>query len=380
MRITGVEAVPYEYRLARRIGDVNLPAGVAFNAELAVTVRTDEGVDGVAVGLVSAAGPIRLFAEMLTGEDPLAVRSHWNRMVATAFKAGNAGGLKAAIAAVDSALWDLRAKAHGMPLWKELGASHGRCPAYASGLDAPLTDEELADYYRSMAARGVNAGKLKVGRDPEADARRLGIMADALASSGKRPMLMIDANEFWSPKQAIQRVRALERDFDLAWVEEPVSRTDYVGLRRVSDSISAPVATGENLNQAHEFVPLLVHDAVDVVQIGVLTSGITGALQAAELAAAFQRPVTMSNCTGRMMAHLAAALPHHTTMEVLDVGRDTVLTWQPPIEDGQIMLGDRPGSGIEFDPDMLDKHHVQTPRASTLGTVYRRASDAGLVG
>jgi L-alanine-DL-glutamate epimerase-like enolase superfamily enzyme len=380
MRITGIETVAYEYRLRRRIGDVNLPAGVAHNSELAVTISTDEGIDGVAIGLASAAGSIRLFVELLVGEDPLAVRSHWNRMVACAFKAGNAGGMKAAISAVDSALWDLRAKAHGVPLWKELGASQGRCAAYASGLDSPLTDDELATYYRSMAAQGINAGKLKVGRDAEADARRLSVMADALATSGKPPQLIIDANEFWSPKQAIQRIRALESDFELGWVEEPVSRTDHVGLRRVSDSIAAPVATGENLNQAHEFVPLLMHDAVDLVQIGVLTSGITGALQTAELAAAFQRPVTMSNCTGRMMAHLAAALPHHTTMEVLDAGRDAVLTWQPPIVDGQIVLGDRPGSGLEFDPDMLGKHRVEAPRASTLGTVYRRAPDAGLIG
>lgn len=381
MKITGISTALYEYRLTRLIGDVNLPEGVGSSAELAVTVHTDEPeLTGAAIGLASSAGSIAMFAEMLAGEDPRSVRSIWGRMNAVAFKGGNAGPVKGAIAAIDCALWDLRAKAHGVPLWKELGASEGRAAAYASGLDTPLSDSELVAYYEGMARRGVAAGKLKVGRSPDDDARRLALMAGALATSGKRPVLMVDANEFWSPKQAVQRVLALESEFELAWVEEPVRRWDYDGLRKVSESIAAPVATGENLNVVQEFTPLLTRGAVDLVQIGVWVSGITGALQVAELAAAFERPVTMSNCAGRMMAHLAAALPHHTMMEVIDAGRDAVLVSQPEIVDGFIELGDAPGSGIVFDPDRLQKHRVDGPTTPNLAQVYRRAPDAGLVG
>ena len=149
---------------------------------------------------------------------------------------------------------------------------------------------------------------------------------------------MVDANEFWSPKQAIQRIRQLERDFELTWVEEPVMRSDHDGLRRVSHAVRAPIATGENLSSAEEFVPLLVGGAVEVVQIGAATGGITGALQVAALADAFNRPVAMGNCPGRFMAHLAAALPNHTLMEVIDAGRDAVLVTQPQIEEGFIVL------------------------------------------
>lgn len=380
MRITGITTTLYEYPLARPIGDVHLPEGVGRSADLAVTVETDEGLTGVTIGAAPAAGPIASLASILEGRDPRSINAIHDLLLSVAFKAGNAGPMKFAVAAIDCALWDLRAKANVVPLWKELGADDPRVPVYASGLDTPLSDDELVEFYKGMGGLGVRAGKLKVGRDAEDDERRLVLMADALASSGGRPQLMVDANEFWTPKQAIQRVRRLEERFELAWVEEPVPRTDHRGLRRVSDAVRAPVATGENLNDARDYVPLLREDAADVVQIGVLTSGITGALRIAELAWAFDRPVTMSNCPGRHMAHLAAALPHHTMMEVLDVGRDAVLRWQPPIVDGHVVLDDRPGSGIEFDPELLEEHRVEAPSGPTLGSVYRRAPDAGSIG
>lgn len=381
MRITAITWTPYEYTLRHPIGDVNLSEGVRHGSDLAVEVQTDAGVTGVTISYGGAGAAIDSLAPLLIGEDPRAVRSLWQRMVSAAFKAGNAGPMKLAISALDCALWDLRAKANGVPLWKELGGREGRVPAYASGLDFALSDEELVKYYESMAAQGIYAGKLKVGRHRQDDARRLALMAEALATSGREPVLMIDANEYWSPKQAVQRVHELERDFDLAWVEEPVRRHDYAGLRQVSAGIRAPVATGENLNQAFEFVPLLEHGAVDVVQIGMLHSGITGALQVAELAAAHERPVTMSNCPGRIMAHLAAVLPHHTSMEVLDVGRDAVLQTQPPIVDGMIQLGDEPGSGIVFDQEKLRAHAPGSrPAEPTLGNSYGRDPGAGLVG
>ena len=380
MKIVAITTVPYEYEYTRPIGDVNLPDGVTRGADLAVFVETDEEVAGTTIGAFEAAAAIRGLEPLLVGEDPRSVRSLWQRMVSVGFKAGVAGPIRLAVAAIDCALWDLRAKANGVPLWKELGGASSTVPAYASGLDTPLADGELVDYYRAMAAQGVSAGKLKIGRDRDDDLRRLGLMADALASGGERPALMVDANEFWTPKQAVQRIAELERSYELAWVEEPVRRWDASGLRRVSAAIRAPVATGENLNAVNEYVPLVAAGAVDVVQFGARTAGITGALQVAELAYAFDLPVSLMNCPGRFVAHVAAALPHHTRMEVLAAGRDAVLVGQPPVRDGMIHLGDEPGSGVVFDPERLAAHRIETPSGPTLASTYRRAHDAGLVG
>ena len=148
-------------------------------------------------------------AAELVGRDPRAVRDLHDLMQRLVFKAGPGGATGSAVAALDCALWDLRAKQNGIPLWRELGASSGRVAAYASGLDMPLADEELRTYYLGMAQRhGIAAGKLKVGRDPGRDLERLAIMRDALrdGSGAAEPSLMIDANEFWSPKQAIRRI------------------------------------------------------------------------------------------------------------------------------------------------------------------------------
>lgn len=381
MKITAIRTVPYWYNLDRPIGDVNLPEGVTVGADLAVFIDTDEGLTGTTIGALDAEDPIRRLEGVLRGRDPRSVRGIWNHLFALSFKTGNSGPAKSALSALDCALWDLRAKAHGVPLWKELGGEGRGIRAYASGLDAPLTDEQLVVFYSRMAAMGVSAGKLKVGAGPEDDIRRLSLMKHALSPDGRHVDVMVDANEYWSPKQAVQRICALEQFFELTWVEEPVRRWDRVGLRRVSDAVRAPIATGENLDDVHDYVPLVVAGAVDLVQVSHFASGISGALQVAQLADAFDLPVSLMNCPGRFMAHLAAALPNHTMMEVLDVGRDAVLACQLAIADGHIVLNDNPGSGITFDEAKLEAHRLTGSRKpSVLADVYRRSDHAGLVG
>lgn len=381
MKITSIRTMPYGYELARPIGDVNLPGGTALGADVAVFIETDEGVVGNSLGPVQAAEPIARLEPLLAGRDPRSVRALWEDMFAAAFKFANAGPVRLALALLDFALWDLRAKANDVPLWKELGGERDTVPLYASGLDTPLSDDQLVAFYSGMAEMGIRAGKLKVGRDPDEDLRRLTLVADALGRDGREPQLIIDANEFWTPKQAIQRIADLERAFDLTWVEEPVPRRDHRGLRRVSDAIRAPVATGENFDDVFDYVNLIASGSADVIQLGPLTSGISGALQVAELAYAFDLPVSIMHNPGCFAGHLGAALPNHTMMELTKIGNDVVLASQPQIVDGVVVLGDRPGAGIEFDLDALESRRIErTATAGTLFAIYRRAPDAGGIG
>jgi len=380
MKITGVRTVLYEFDMARPLGDANNPAGRKRSAYTAVFLESDEGLTGVSLASPSARGHIHTLVEnLLMGRDPRGVRGLWKLMVDFAFKGGNRGIIGEAISALDVALWDLKAKVNDEPLWKTLGASTRRVKAYASGIDLCLSDDELRSFYEGMAAMGISAGKLKVGLDREMDMRRLGIMQAALATSGKKPALMIDSNEYWSPKQAIRNIRFFEEHFDLVWAEEPARRWDYWGLRRVSQSIKAAVATGENLDEIGDFVPLIANQAVDIVEVGAGTSGITGAMQVADLAYGFDLPVAMMNCPANYMAHLAAALPNHLMMEVVAAGREVGMKLvDNHIEDGWIVLGDAPGLGIVFDEEKLASLAVQSPSRSAGPSPWGRRRGAGL--
>jgi L-alanine-DL-glutamate epimerase-like enolase superfamily enzyme len=379
MRITGIRTQLYEYELARPLGDANSPGGRTRACDLAVFVDSDEGLTGVAIGKPGARRQIHAMESLLEGKDPRGVRGLWQQMVDRVFKSGNEGAANDAISNIDVALWDLKAKAAGEPLWKTLGASTPAVNVYASGIDLPLTDDQLQAFYERMAQQGINAGKLKVGLGRATDLRRIGIMRDALATSGKTPVLMIDSNEYWSPKQAIRHIRAFEETFDLTWVEEPARRWNYRGLRKVSQSVSAAVATGENLNHVSDFTPLVENEAVDIIQIGAGTSGITGAMQVADLAYAFELPVAMMNCPGSFMAHLAACLPNHMMLELVDAGRDAVFSHDSRIEASCLILGEQPGLGICFDEEQLRIHAVERPSLGAGPSPWGRRPGAGLI-
>lgn len=379
MKITGVRTKIYSFDMKRYLGDANSPRGWQKSTHMAVFVDTDAGISGVSLGGTSARHHIHAFVDnLLVGKDPRGVRGIWQLLVDRVFKGNNRGIVNDAISAIDVALWDLKAKANNEPLWKTLGAGTRKVRAYASGLDMPLSDEEMRAFYTEMAGMGVNAGKLKVGLDADADLRRIGIMHDALATSGKKPALMIDSNEYWSPKQAIRHISRFEEQFDLFWVEEPARRWDYRGLRQVSQAVRAAVATGENLDHVSEYAPLVANQAVDVIEVGTNATGITGGLMVADLAYAFEIPVAVMNCPGSYMAHFAAALPNHIWMEVFNAGRTVGMKVDTRIEDGWIILGDSPGNGIRFDEAKLDELAVDESLATRTALPAGRRRGAAL--
>jgi len=378
MKIKKISTKLYELEIKRPLGDANSPQGRKKWASLAIFIHTDEGLTGVSLGNPAASQTLSSLEPLLAGEDPRGVRGLWKKMVDWAFKGGNRGIAGDAISCLDIALWDLKAKANGEPLWKTLGASTSRVKAYASGIDLCLSDEEIRDFYVGMANKGISAGKIKVGLDQDADIRRIGIMRDALMKVSNRPMLAIDSNEYWSPKQAIRKIHEIEEHFELIWAEEPARRWDYRGLRKVSQSIKAAVATGENLDEIGDFMPLIANEAVDIVEVGAGTSGITGAMQVADLAYAFELPVCMMNCPGNYMAHLAAALPNHMMMEVVDAGQDACFTVDNRIEDGWILLGDSPGLGLVYNEEKLEEFSVKAPSSGSRASPWGRRRGAGL--
>ena len=377
MKITDFKITYWEGEAERAIGDANGPYGSKRLPGSFLEIFTDEGITGYSL---IGNGYVEKLFPLLEGKDPRSVIGLWKEMNDLVFKGGNEGERCDAISAIDLALWDLKAKIADQPLWKLLGSSTNSVKAYASGIDLNLTDDEIYKFYSRMADMGIDAGKLKVGLDLDSDERRLGIVKDALSKASDRPLLCIDSNEYWSPKQAIRFISKLEEKFDITWAEEPARRWDYNGLKKVSDNIKAAVATGENINDLAEFMPLIDNGAVDIVEVGMGTTGLTGAMKVANMAYAYELPVAMMNCPGNTMAHLATNLPNHMMMEVVDNGRELFFNTDHHIADGKIILGDKPGFGIEVDFEKLNQLKVEkhsTPKYESYP--FPRREGAGLI-
>lgn len=381
MKITGVTTTLYRFNMARRMGDANSPMGRMRGSGSVLELRTDSELTGIACGGGNVRSIIDSLVDgILKGQDPRRVTGLWQRMVDKHFKGGHDGLANDAISVLDMALWDLKAKANDEPLWKTLGGTERRINAYASGLDMPLSDSELHAWYRSMATEyGFTAGKLKVGLDQESDIRRIGIMKDALGVSLDDPDLMIDANEYWSPKQAIRKVREIEATFRLAWVEEPARRWDFLGLRRISDAITAPVCAGENLDTLGDFLGYFHNRSADVVQVSAGMGGITCALQLADAAYGFELPITLGGSAGHLHAHLASVMPNYVTIEIGNPVDDSgVILSDTKIENGQAVLGDKPGLGIEIDREVLARAAVESIPPGSGPSPFGRRPGAGL--
>lgn len=378
MKITDIRTRPYFFELDRLMGDSNFPNGNKEMSGMVVYIDTDEGLSGISISNPEANNAIKALQPRLIGKDPRGVKGLWKIMMDAVFKGGNEGIMNDGIGAIDVALWDLKAKINNEPLWKTLGGSTRYVKVYSSGIDMPLTDQEIADLYENAASQGISAGKLKVGIDRDSDMRRIGIMNDALKKSGKPVQLLIDSNEYWSPKQAIRNIKTIEDQFEIFWVEEPARRWDYRGLRKVSESITAAVATGENLADIKDFMPLFQNEALDVAQIGIGTSGITGMMKVADMAYGYEIPVSLMNSPVNYEAPAASAIPNHIMMEIFHDRDAGILKTDSTIKDGYLVLGDAPGNGLMIDESSLAKLPTNPPPASNVLPPGRRRG-AGLM-
>jgi L-alanine-DL-glutamate epimerase-like enolase superfamily enzyme len=348
MKITGYRSLATRHDWGRVVGDVNgVSAGTSTRVDVLV-IHTDLGVDGVAVG---AHPDIERLFPAIEGADPRSVVQLCDRMLAATFKLGHNGAVFGTIGTIDCALWDLKAKLAGEPLWRLLGAGDRFVPGYASGLDYGLSDEDLVQLHQGFAERGFTSAKLKGGRSIGDDLRRLQLLRDVFEHNTSAPGLMIDANESWHRSQAVRHIRRLEEDFDLTWVEEPVRRWDVRGLASIRQHVRAGVASGENLTGLEQLRALIDADALDIAQVGS-SWGVTHFLRAGHLAHAHDLPVSPVGYTA-VVAAAAGALPNFLVAEVQDLNHPIGIRVDQQIEDGGIVLGDQPGLGIAVDEAVL---------------------------
>ncbi|MEO8396474.1 MAG: mandelate racemase/muconate lactonizing enzyme family protein, partial [Chloroflexota bacterium] len=241
--------------------------------------------------------------------------------------------------ALNQALWDLYGKQVDLPLYRLLGGTNNRIRAYASGLDFHLTSTQLHDFYADAVKQGYTAFKVKAGHPDLAwDIARLG---EVLSVVGSEATLMVDANEAWSPKEAIRALHAYrDAGINIYWVEDPCLRDDYEGLARVCAEVPFTlVNTGEYLDLRGKR-QLLEHRAAEILNV---QGRISQVMHAAWLASEYGIPLSIGNTTCEIGVHVATALPEVKWLENSFIGWDALVAEPIKFENGYAIAPDRPG-------------------------------------
>jgi L-alanine-DL-glutamate epimerase-like enolase superfamily enzyme len=254
-----------------------------------------------------------MLAETLRGRDALAPQAAFALMQHAVRNLGREGLAATAISAVDTALYDLKARLLDLSLVSLLGARRSSVPIYGSGGFTTYSDAELEQQLGGwVAEQGCAFVKMKVGSQPARDPHRVAVAKRAIGDA----MLFVDANGAYGPKQAI-KLAAQFAEQDVGWFEEPVSSDDLPGLRMVRDDapVGMEVAAGEYAYTADYVRTMLEAEAVDVQQADATRcGGYTGFLQIAALCDAFHTDLS-GHCAPALHLHVACAAPRLRHLE-----------------------------------------------------------------
>lgn len=265
-------------------------------------------------------------------------------------EAGGGGLTTIALAGLDLALWDLRAKTAGTSVAGLIGRRTDRLPAYGSGVNLHYSLDELVAQAERWVAAGYRGAKMKVGSpDLERDLERVAAVREVL---GPDRWLAVDANQRWDLPTAERAVRALSR-FDLRWIEEPLRADDLPGYAALRRRIEVPLACGENLHTLYRFAEFVAADAVDILQPNIVrVGGITPFLRIARLARSSSR-VLAPHLLPDLSGQLATTLPGTVWVEeVEDAGWEALGFVTAPTavrrDGGDLVVEERPGLGFAF--------------------------------
>ena len=294
----------------------------------------------------------REIVDLATGHDADRIEQLWQQLWWQLHYGGRGGPTVLALSAFDTALWDLKAKRANLPLWNLLGGNDPHVTCYAGGIDLDLPLDELLAQTDGNLERGFRAIKMKVGSPKLArDVERIAAMRTHL---GDGFPLMVDANMKWTTDQAIRAARAFQ-PYDLTWLEEPISPDDMAGHARVVRDGGLPIAAGENLRTLWDFRHLIAIGGVTFPEPDVTNcGGITPFMKICHLAEAFNLPVT-SHGAHDITVHLLAACPNGQFLEAHGFGLERYIEHPLVLEDGKAVAPDRPGHGVVFDWDGLEK-------------------------
>ena len=372
MKVTNVEAIYLRAPEVREQTDSGQDA-------LVVRVSTDAGITGI--GEVDSAplaakavieGPFSHnvtsgLRELVIGEDPFETEYLWYKMYRKNIYGGRRGVGLHAMSGIDIALWDIKGKALGQPIWKLLGGGfHEKIRPYASALFGATPDEtrERAQRFRDRGFTAVKFGWEPMGEDEKTD---VALVREARKGLGDDVDLLIDAGLVWDAKTAIQRARAFA-DYNIFWLEEPLSPDDYDGYRKLSEATHLRIAAGEEESNRLSFIELMDRGKVDVVQIDMTrVGGFTEAMKVASLAVDRGLPVANHGFTTYINVaaalHFLNSVPNSFICEFVAEEETTLrehITKQRLVaKDGMVEIPSEPGLGLELNEEAIEQFGVK---------------------
>lgn len=372
MRITGVEA------LYLRLPEIKARTDSSQDA-LLIRITTDAGITGwgevdscpwVIKAIIEAPTSHTLVTglrNLLVGEDPMDIGRLWRKMYQSTIYYGRDGAVIHAMAGIDLALWDIKGKALGLPVWQLIGGKfRDKLRVYASNM-FQFTPEASADRLKKAKDEGFTAAKF--GWEPfglgdlAADLRFL----DALRKAADDGFdIMLDVGLVWDATTTIQRAKAFE-PYDLFWIEEPLHPDDLDGYGKVAAHISQRLAAGEEECTLRGFRRLIDEGGIGLAQIDLTRCGMTGALAIAGYAASKGIPVANHNFTTDINTaaslHFLAAVPNALVLEYcVEPSQISRALAQDPFKlvDGHFTVPDAPGLGVEPNLEVVERFLVRS--------------------
>lgn len=324
-----------------------------------VEIETDTGVSGLGYSYTIGTGGRAILAllkedllGLLIGEDARQIEGLWQKLFWSTHATSVGAITSLALAAVDTALWDIRCKAAEQPLWILAGGANDRVPLYdTEGGWLHISLEEVVDNAKQSVANGWPGVKIKVGKtDAQEDVERLRAVREAI---GPSTHLMIDVNQAWTVAEAMRRAKLFE-PFDIFWLEEPLPAEDMSGHVQLARSTSIPIAVGESIYSPSHFREYLAAGTCSIVQAEYARiGGITPWLKTAHLAETFN--VKMApHFLMELHVSLAAAVSNALYVEhIPQLGR--IAHSDVKIENGFAIAPSEPGLGIGWDRDAIEE-------------------------
>ena len=327
-----------------------------------VRIRCNDGAQGVGYAYTIGTGGSSVvallrdhFAPKLIGRDASEIESIWKDLFFHTHATAVGAITSLALAAVDTALWDLKCRRAGEPLWKVAGGAQSKVPVYTTeGGWLHHSPQQLVDEAVAAKEQGFRGAKMKIGKPTIAeDVRRLSAVREAVGDDFE---LMVDANQAFTVSEARRRAYAY-KDLGLAWLEEPLPAEDLGGHVELAAAAPMPIAVGESLYHPAHFREYLERDACSIVQVDCARiGGITPWLKVAHLAETFNAPV----CPHFLMelhVSLTAAVPNGAWVEYIPQ-LDSLTTSRMKIDGGYAVPPSAAGLGIEWDFAAIERKAV----------------------